>query len=78
MEALSTVTRVVIVQQAEPNGIFASKNTAATWVMCTGKTGIEPHYVETKVTIYPYTVTVGWDKNRVMRAGETTVTISQQ
>lgn len=68
----------VVVEQAEPNGIYASKNTAATWVMCTSKTGIEPHYVESKVTIYPYAVTVDWDKNRVTRVGESAVTISKQ
>lgn len=68
----------VVVEQAEPNGIFASKNTAATWVMCTSKTGLEPHYIESKVTIYPYSVTVDWDKNRVTRAGKGGVTISQQ
>ena len=65
------------VEQAEPNGIFASKNTAATWVMCAGENGqIAPIYVETKVTTYPYSVSVDYDKNRVIKSGETTVTIS--
>ncbi len=64
------------VEQAEPNGIFASKNTAATWVMCAGDTGgMEPIYVETKVTVYPYPVKVDYDKNRVRKAGRATVTI---
>jgi hypothetical protein len=72
----STVYDLHVVEQAEPNGIFASKNTAATWVLCAGKTGmIEPIYVETKVTTYPYRVTVNYDKNRVTKAGEATVTI---
>lgn len=67
---------ITSIEQAEPNGIFASKNTAATWVMCTGETGqIEPIYVETKVTTYPYPVTVDFDKNRVTKAGEASVTI---
>ncbi len=66
-----------VVEQAEPNGIFASKNTAATWVLCAGKTGmIEPVYVETKVTTYPYSVNVNYDKNRVTKTGEATVTIN--
>ena len=66
-----------VVEQPEPNSIFASKNTAATWVMCTGKMGnIEPVYVETKVTTYPYPVSVDYDKNRVIRAGKSTVSIS--
>ena len=65
------------VEQAEPNGIFASKNTAATWVMCAGDNGaMEPVYVETKVTVYPYPVKVNYDKNRVVKAGKSSVTIS--
>lgn len=54
------------IEQAEPNGIFASKNTAATWVMCLGEAGnLEPVYVETKVTVYPGPVIVDYDSNRV-------------
>lgn len=64
------------IEQAEPNGIFASKNTAATWIMCAGDNGaMEPIYVETKVTVYPYPVKVDYDKNRVIKAGKSTVTI---
>lgn len=64
------------IEQAEPNGIFASKNTAATWVMCLGKAGsLEPVYVETKVTVYPGPVLVDYDKNRVKRSGAATVLI---
>jgi len=56
--------------QAEPNGVFASTNTSATWVMCTNKHGeIEPVYIESKVTTYPYSVRVDYDKNRVTRIG---------
>lgn len=65
-----------VVEQAEPNGIFASKNTAATWVMCAGDSGmIEPIYVETKVTVYPYPVTVDYERNRVTKAGASTVSL---
>lgn len=65
-----------VVEQAEPNGIFASKNTAATWVMCLGESGtIEPVYVETKVTVYPGPVKVDYEKNRVTRSGAATVLI---
>lgn len=40
--------------QAEPNGVFASTNTSATWVMCVDEGGIiAPVYVEAKVTGYP-------------------------
>lgn len=63
-----------VVEQPEPNGIFASKNTAATWVMCLGESGgIEPMYIESKVTIYPGLVLVDYDKNRVVRSGAATV-----
>lgn len=65
-----------VIEQSEPNGIFASKNTAATWVMCAGESGaMEPIYVETKVTVYPYPVTVDYDKNRVQKSGKSTVNI---
>lgn len=65
------------VEQAEPNGVFASKNTAATWVMCLGEAGtIEPVYVETKVTVYPGPVKVDYDNNRVSRSGAATVLIN--
>ena len=67
------------IEQAEPNGIFASKNTAATWVMCLGAAGnLEPVYVETKVTVYPGPVKVDYEKNRVTRSGAATVMIEKQ
>ena len=65
------------IEQAEPNGIFASKNTSATWIMCAGETGsIEPLYIETKVTVYPYSVKVNYNTNRVTKAGVATVTLT--
>ena len=68
-----------VVEQPEPNGIFASKNTQATWVMCAGTGGtIEPIYVETKVTVYPYPVSVNYETNRVKKSGKTTVTITSK
>ncbi len=66
----------IAIEQAEPNGIFASKNTNATWVMCAGAGGlIEPVYVETKVTVYPYPVKVNYSQNRVIKAGKSSVTL---
>lgn len=68
-----------VVEQAEPNGVFASKNTSATWVMCLGEAGnIEPVYVETKVTVYPGPVKVDYENNRVTRSGAATVLINKQ
>jgi hypothetical protein len=67
---------VVTVEQPEPNGVFASKNTAATWVLCLGATGaIEPVYVESKVTVYPGPVKVDYATNRVVRFGEAAMTM---
>ena len=64
------------VEQPEPNGIYASKNTSATWVMCLGESGqIEPVYVESKVTVYPGPVKVDYEHNRVTRSGAATVLI---
>lgn len=67
------------IEQAEPNGIYASKNTSATWVMCLGEAGnVEPVYVESKVTVYPGPVVVDYTSNRVTRSGAATVMIAQQ
>jgi len=43
-----------VVEQPEPNGIFASKNSIATWVRCVVEGKEVPVYVEGKVTAYPY------------------------
>jgi len=67
------------IEQQEPNGVYASKNTSATWVMCVGDTGgIEPVYVESKVTIYPGPVNVDYSANRVTRSGAATVSIPKE
>ena len=72
-------TALTTIEQAEPNGIFASKNTSATWVMCIGEGGvIEPVYIEAKVTIYPGMVKVNYETQRVIRSGAATVMISQK
>ena len=68
-----------VVGQAEPNGIFQSQNTSATWVLCLGVTGtLEPVYVETKVTVYPGPVKVDYKTNRVTRSGAATVLINDE
>ncbi|OGZ44483.1 MAG: hypothetical protein A3J55_04560 [Candidatus Ryanbacteria bacterium RIFCSPHIGHO2_02_FULL_45_17b] len=67
------------IEQAEPNGVFASKNTSATWVFCIGESGsLEPVYVESKVTVYPGPVKVDYDRNRVTRSGAATVLIRKE
>jgi hypothetical protein len=70
---------VDVVEQPEPNGVFASKNTNATWVFCVNNTGsLDPIYVESKVTSYPYSVNVNYESNRVTKIGESTFTISKE
>jgi hypothetical protein len=65
-----------VVEQPEPNGIFASKNTNATWVMCTNEHGgLDPIYTESKVTVYPYSVEVNYSTNRVVKIGESNITV---
>lgn len=67
-----------VVSQPEPNGVFASTNTSATWVLCIdAQTGaMEPHYVESKVTVYPRAMSVDYAMNRVRQvAGAKAVTI---
>ena len=67
---------VSVIEQAEPNGIFISKNTSATWVMCSGENGsIEPIYIESKVTVYPYPLDVDYKTNRAIKAGKSTINI---
>lgn len=67
------------IEQPEPNGIFASKNTSATWVFCVGDAGaLDPVYVESKVTVYPYPVEVDWGSNRVTKAGKSTASIRKK
>ncbi|MBT4121381.1 hypothetical protein HOE31_00295 [bacterium] len=45
-----------VIEQAEPNGLFSSKNTDATWVMCVelGSGEVYPIYVEHKVMTFPF------------------------
>jgi hypothetical protein len=74
---LQRVYQGAVIGQAEPNGIFASTNTSATWVMCIGGAGsLEPIYVEGKVTVYPYEVKVDYKTNRVQKSGDATATIN--
>lgn len=47
------------VSQAEPNGLFSSLNTDATWVMCVNEDGeVTPIYTEQKANAFPYAVQI--------------------
>jgi len=51
------------VEQAEPNGLFSSKTTKATWVLCQLPNGdIAPVYIESTVTVYPWPIRVENDE----------------
>lgn len=70
---------LAVIELPEPNGLYSSKNTSATWVLCVGDVGqLEPIYVETKVTAYPYPVAVDYTTNRVTKAGDATVTVKTE
>jgi hypothetical protein len=58
-----------VIEQAEPNGLFSSKTTSATWIRAVygvnGEVKQVPVYVEGKVTCYPFPVDVNYTTNRV-------------
>lgn len=69
-----------VIEQPEPNGLFGSKTTSATWVRSVvnhnGKTMEVPIYIEGKVTCYPYPIIVDYEKNRVTRADTEAPTVA--
>jgi hypothetical protein len=66
-----------VTEMAEPNGLFASHNSTATWVRCVVGGAEVPIYVESVVTAYPYPLVVDYEHNRVTPAAghRPTVTI---
>jgi hypothetical protein len=59
----------VTVEQPEPNGLFSSKNTDGTYVLCVRPDGsVTPVYTELKVTTYPFAVRE--ENGRLVDAGE--------
>lgn len=69
----------IVVEQPEPNGLFSSKNTDGTWVLCVRDDGsIHPVYTESKVTTFPFQVEHGQNEVQVhdaQQASSTTVTL---
>ncbi len=69
----------VAIEQAEPNGLFSSKNTDGTWVLCVMENGdVAPIYTEHKVTTFPFVVVrdgTGWAPADPAVIPSTTVTI---
>ncbi len=55
--ANSSYSESSIIEQAEPNGLFSSKNTDGTWVLFVQIDGsVTPVYTEHKVTTFPFAV----------------------
>lgn len=71
---------VGVVEQAEPNGLWSSKNSIATWIRAVHGGAEVPIYVEGKVTCYPFPVVVDYATNRVTPApgAQATITIQKQ
>lgn len=58
-QALGNSYQGSVVQQAEPNGLYSSTNTDATYVLCLRDDGkITPIYTEQKVTLFPFPVKI--------------------
>lgn len=52
-----TSTGYITIEQPEPNGLFSSKNTAGTWVMCVQSDGkVYPVYTELNASAFPMIV----------------------
>jgi hypothetical protein len=60
-----------VIEQTEPNGLYSSHNSIATWVrelvVIDGKAIVSPTYIESKVTCYAYPIKVDYENNRVYR-----------
>ena len=69
LKAVDFHEAAVTIEQPEPNGLYSSKNTAATWVlvvrMVEGVAVVTPFYSEDKVSCYPYPINVDYVNNRV-------------
>lgn len=64
------------IEQAEPNGLFSSKNTNATYVLCVRDDGtVNVVQSEQTVTTFPFPVTVDASGRVVDAGGESTVKI---
>lgn len=54
-----------VIEQPEPNGVYSSKNTDGTWVLCVRDRGeVTPVYTELKVQTFPFEVS--WDQAQQM------------
>jgi len=69
-----------VIEQAEPNGLYSSKNSIATWIRCVveidGVAKQVPLYEENMVSAYPYPVEVDYETGRVVPAGAPSVILT--
>lgn len=73
---LQQVYGAAVIEQAEPNGLFSSKNTDGTYVLCVLPDGsISPQYSESKVDVFTRPVKVE-DGKVVFVDGAATMTIT--
>lgn len=64
-----------VVEQAEPNGLYSSKNTDGTYVLCVLDDGtVSPVQTEGKVTTFPFPVVVNADGS-ITPTGPATITV---
>ncbi len=71
----------VAIEQPEPNGLYSSHNSIATWVRCSmqvnGRRVVAPVYIESRVTAYPFPVEINMELGTVVPLGAApTVTIT--
>ena len=65
-----------VIEQPEPNGLYSSKNSDATWVLCAADDGtVTQLYTEQKVNTFPFPVSVDYTTGRIVRAGAAAVTV---
>jgi hypothetical protein len=68
----------VTIEQAEPNGLFTSKNTDSTWVPCVDDDGaVTPVYTEHKVTAFPFPVIKDVNGEFVRQDSKSSMSIKQ-
>ena len=69
-----------VIEQPEPNGLYSSHNSNATWIRYVhrhdGIVSEVPISVEGKVTCYPFPIKVDYENNRVTPLEDATPSIS--
>ena len=64
----------LIVEQPEPNGLYSSDNTDATYVLCVLDSGkIAPVYTEQKVTVFPFEIQIV--DGMIIPVGDTSISV---